>query len=93
MITGHTDNQPIRDKRFASNLELSRARAEAVRQLLLSAGLDRTRPIVAVEGRGDTQPVDTNTTAEGRSHNRRVDIAVYPAPRPRARSLCRKADR
>ena len=75
VITGHTDNQPIRDKRFASNLELSRARAEAVRQLLLSAGLDRTRPIVAV-GRGDTQPVDTNTTVEGRSHNRRVDIAL-----------------
>ncbi|HZZ06509.1 type VI secretion system protein TssL, long form [Paraburkholderia sp.] len=78
LITGHTDNQPIRDRRFPSNLALSLARAEAVRQWLKSAGLDARRS-VKVAGRGDQQPLESNATAAGRSRNRRVEIAVYPA--------------
>ncbi|MFM0501034.1 type VI secretion system protein TssL, long form [Paraburkholderia caffeinilytica] len=77
VITGYTDNQPIRDRRFASNLALSQARAAAVRQWLLAAGFDRTRTL-NVAGRGDEQPVDTNETAEGRAHNRRVEIVLFP---------------
>lgn len=78
VITGYTDNQPIRDRRYASNLALSQARAAAVRQWLLAAGFDRTRTLTAV-GRGDEQPVDTNQTAAGRAHNRRVEIVLFPA--------------
>ncbi|WGS49455.1 type VI secretion system protein TssL, long form [Paraburkholderia sp. D15] len=76
VITGHTDDQPIRDRRFASNLALSQARAVAVRQGLLAAGLDAGRNI-AVAGRGDSQPVADNRSADGRSQNRRVEIAVF----------------
>ncbi|WP_176061397.1 type VI secretion system protein TssL, long form [Paraburkholderia sp. BCC1876] len=78
-ITGHTDNQPIRDHRFESNLALSQARASAVRQWLLAAGLDANRSIT-VTGRGDEQPVATNQTADGRAQNRRVEIVLVPLP-------------
>jgi type VI secretion system protein ImpK len=78
VVTGYTDNQPIRDRRFASNLALSQARAAAVKQALLAAGFDRTRAL-SVAGRGDEQPVDTNRTAQGRAHNRRVEIVLFPA--------------
>lgn len=91
LITGHTDNQPIHDQRFPSNLALSLARAEAVRQWLISAGLDASRP-VKVAGRGDEQPIDSNTTAAGRARNRRVEITVYPASSAR-KDLAAKADR
>ncbi|MFL9996868.1 type VI secretion system protein TssL, long form [Paraburkholderia sediminicola] len=77
VITGYTDNQPIRDQRFASNLALSQARAAAVSQALLAAGFVRTRALT-VAGRGDEQPVDTNRTAAGRAHNRRVEIVLFP---------------
>jgi type VI secretion system protein ImpK len=82
VITGHTDNQPIRDQRFESNLALSHARAGAVRQWLLAAGLAPNRSIT-VTGRGDEQPVDTNQTADGRAHNRRVEIVLFPRPADR----------
>jgi type VI secretion system protein ImpK len=91
LITGHTDNQPIHDQRFPSNLALSLARAEAVRQWLISAGLDTSRP-VNVAGRGDQQPVDSNATTAGRARNRRVEIAVYPASSAH-QDLVPKADR
>lgn len=78
VITGYTDNQPIRDQRFVSNLTLSQARAAAVEQWLRAAGLDQKRT-VTVAGRGDEQPVDTNQTAVGRAHNRRVEIVLLPA--------------
>jgi type VI secretion system protein ImpK len=78
VITGHTDDQPIRDRRFASNLALSQARADAVGQQLLAAGLDPSRQ-VTIAGRGDELPVDTNRSAAGRAHNRRVEIVLYPA--------------
>nr|WP_308701477.1 type VI secretion system protein TssL, long form [Paraburkholderia sp. BL21I4N1] len=77
VITGHTDNQPIRDRRFESNLALSQARADAVRQWLLTAGLEAGRN-VAVTGRGDEEPVATNQTADGRAQNRRVEIVLFP---------------
>jgi type VI secretion system protein ImpK len=91
LITGYTDDQPIRDSRFASNLALSLARAEAVRQWLISAGLDTRRP-VNVAGRGDQQPIDSNATAAGRARNRRVEIAVYPVS-PARQNPVPKADR
>lgn len=82
VITGHTDNQPIRDRHFASNLALSQARAAAVAQWLRAAGLDPSRTLSAV-GRGDAEPVDSNLTAVGRAHNRRVEIVVFPVGQDR----------
>jgi type VI secretion system protein ImpK len=72
-ITGHTDNVPIRSLRFPSNWHLSKARADAVAALLspqVRLGQLQT------EGRADTDPLESNDTAEGRNQNRRVEIRL-----------------
>jgi type VI secretion system protein ImpK len=73
-VIGHTDNVPIRTLRFPSNWELSKARAESVVKLLaprVSGGR------VASDGRGETEPLASNDTPEGRARNRRVEITLY----------------
>jgi chemotaxis protein MotB len=79
-IEGHTDNQdigPELKKRFASNWELSTARAtEVVRYLLANTPLLAER-LLAV-GRADTMPVASNATEEGRQQNRRIEIILLP---------------
>lgn len=73
-VAGHTDDVPIRSRRFASNEALSEQRAAFVAQILASHGTPANR--IAVQGRGDAQPVDTNATPEGRARNRRVEVTV-----------------
>lgn len=70
-LAGHTDNigQP------EVNKNLSQARAEAVRQQLVDFGCDAAD--IKAFGYGDTQPVATNDTEEGRQLNRRVEITIY----------------
>ena len=75
-VCGHTDSVPIRSRRFASNWELSTARAVSVSRYLLTQGLPADR--ISAAGYAETQPVDTNDTAEGRAHNRRIEIALVP---------------
>lgn len=77
LVVGHSDNQRIRTVQFPSNFELSAARAAAAMAVLsLSSGqADRFK----AEGRADTEPVQANTTAEGREANRRVDIVLTRA--------------
>ena len=73
VVTGHTDNQPIRSMRFPSNWHLSEARAKAVRETLVT----KLKPErVRSEGMADTQPVADNATPAGRSRNRRVEITL-----------------
>jgi type VI secretion system protein ImpK len=74
-VTGYTDNVPMRSMRFPSNWELSRARAEAVRDLLASEPALGARDIRFV-GRGEAEPLKPNSTPEGRAKNRRVEITV-----------------
>lgn len=75
LIQGHTDNVPINTPRFRSNWELSTSRAVSVAHALFSGNvLDPHR--VRVSGFADTQPIDTNETAEGRARNRRVEIVI-----------------
>ncbi len=74
LITGHTDNQPIRSLRFPSNWHLSQARAESVRNLLAPTVKPER---MKAEGRAESQPVDDNTTAAGRARNRRVEITLF----------------
>ena len=69
-IEAHTDSQGA----DASNLALSQKRADAVRQALRAAGIPSAR-LVAV-GKGETDPVTDNGSAEGRARNRRVEIIV-----------------
>ena len=69
-IIGHTDN--VGDAK--SNLDLSDRRAHAVRMYLMNKGVDGTR--LTSSGKGLTEPVATNNTAEGRALNRRVEFIV-----------------
>ncbi len=68
-IVGHTDS----DGDGAANLDLSKRRAEAVKNMLVSEfGIDESR--IQTEGKGEAQPVAPNTTAEGKAQNRRVEF-------------------
>ena len=74
-LEGHTDSQPIHSDRFPSNWELSTARSIAMLKML-AARCEVPETRMAVAGYADTMPEDTNDTAEGRRHNRRVDIVL-----------------
>ncbi|MGZ8143359.1 MAG: type IVB secretion system protein IcmH/DotU [Methylosarcina sp.] len=74
LITGHSDNVPIRSARFPSNWHLSKARAEAVAEVL-RRNLDSPER-ASVEGKSDLEPVTSNATREGRAKNRRVEITL-----------------
>ena len=74
-LEGHTDSMPIHTPRFRSNWELSAARSIAMLDTLSSRyGVPMER--MAIAGYADTIPVDSNDTAEGRAHNRRVDVVI-----------------
>lgn len=73
-IEGHTDNIPISTPQFPSNWELSAMRATTVLRLFNDNGVGAER-LTAI-GYGDTRPVETNTTPEGRARNRRVSILI-----------------
>jgi type VI secretion system protein ImpK len=73
-VIGHSDNQPIRSRAFASNQALSEERATQVMQMLQAAGVPSSR--LEAIGKGDTAPIADNRTFQGRARNRRVDINV-----------------
>lgn len=75
-VAGHTDNVPIRSRRFPSNWELSTSRSVNVARYIISQGVDAAH--VSAAGHADTQPVSTNETPEGRQQNRRIEIVLLP---------------
>lgn len=78
-VEGHTDNLPIHSATYASNWELSTARAAAIGRFLLEHS--HLNPgHLAVAGYAEFHPVASNATAEGRAKNRRVDIVFLTAP-------------
>ena len=75
-IEGHTDNVPMSSRRFASNNELSAARALSVFNYLMdTTNLDPAR--IKNSGRGEYVPIADNSTEEGRAKNRRVEIRIF----------------
>lgn len=83
VIEGFTDNLPIGPelrKRFQSNWELSSARADVVLRFLAAEGVPQN--MLSAQGFGDTRPVASNDTPEGRAKNRRVEIVIMSANRP-----------
>lgn len=74
-VEGHTDNIPINNSQFNSNWQLSAVRAANVAQLLIEESGISPQKISAV-GYGEYRPIADNSTAEGRSKNRRVDIVL-----------------
>jgi type VI secretion system protein ImpK len=75
LVTGHSDNVPIRSGRFASNLELSKERAISVAERIAVSLQDATR--VGAEGRGSLEPIADNSSASGRARNRRVEVSIF----------------
>ncbi|MEE2961539.1 MAG: OmpA family protein [Myxococcota bacterium] len=73
-IIGHTDNRPIKSRRFRSNWELASARAVSVLNALVEKTLPSAR--FAVRSFGDTQPRVSNDTAKNRAKNRRITIVL-----------------
>jgi chemotaxis protein MotB len=72
---GHTDSDPIRRSRWASNLELSEARAGAVMAFINGLpGIEEG--VVSSAGYGSTRPVASNATAAGKAQNRRVELVL-----------------
>lgn len=75
-IEGHTDSVPHYSAKYANNEELSSARALSVFYYLLEhSNLDPVN--LKHAGMGDRVPIADNSTAEGRSKNRRVEIKIY----------------
>ncbi len=82
-IEGHTDNAPIHNTQFPSNWELSTSRAtEIIRVLIVRDGFGPER--LSAAGYAAYHPVASNSTAEGRGMNRRVDIVVLGRGLPAA---------
>ncbi|GGX42748.1 membrane protein [Tateyamaria omphalii] len=71
-IVGHTDS----DGDAAYNQQLSERRANAVADVLLNQGVPFNR--IQTFGRGESQPIATNLTPEGKQQNRRVEIVILP---------------
>jgi outer membrane protein OmpA-like peptidoglycan-associated protein len=70
MIEGHTDSTGSE----ATNLELSLRRAEAIRNFLITSGVNPGR--ITARGHGEMYPIASNDTAAGRQQNRRVEVVV-----------------
>ena len=78
VVNGYTDDTPIGKKLekhgVDTNQELSQKRAEAVREHLISTGVNPSK-VIAI-GHGDANPIGDNDTAKGRSQNRRVELTL-----------------
>lgn len=77
-VIGHTDSIPINTSKFASNWELAAARSCAIVRYYGSQGFDPDRFVCM--SYGDTTPIDTNETEEGRMANRRVNFLIEATP-------------
>jgi chemotaxis protein MotB len=75
-VSGHTDNFPIKNKDFASNWELSTARAVVVVKFLAQQGV--TPSGLSAAGYAEWDPVSPNADAGGRAKNRRIEISLVP---------------
>lgn len=93
VITGHTDNVPIRNVTFPSNWELSSARASSVARLFEDFGVDKA--YMTVSGRADAEPLVANDTNVGRAQNRRVVILLekQSVPLPTEKAAIKAANK
>jgi chemotaxis protein MotB len=76
LVGGHTDDRPIANQRFASNWELSAARATAVARALVNVGLPPGRVVAA--GFGPYHPRTPNRSDDDRRRNRRIEVLLVP---------------
>jgi chemotaxis protein MotB len=75
-VAGHTDNVPIKSKRFRSNWDLSTARAVEVTNFMIAAGMEPKR--LSAAGYADQSPVAPNDSSDNMAKNRRIEITLVP---------------
>ncbi|MBE5952972.1 MAG: chemotaxis protein [Lachnospiraceae bacterium] len=75
-IEGHTDNVPMYSAQYANNRELSAERARSVYEYIMTQE-DFIDANMKIAGYGESRPVASNSTEEGRAKNRRVTIKIY----------------
>jgi chemotaxis protein MotB len=75
-VAGHTDNVPIKSKKFRSNWDLSTARAVEVTNYMIGAGMEPKR--LSAAGYADQSPVAPNDTPVNMAKNRRIEITLVP---------------
>lgn len=71
IIVGHTDSKGSEEYNYALGLR----RAEAVRDKLIELGVDQNK-ILGIQSRGESDPIATNETEEGRAENRRIEFIL-----------------
>jgi chemotaxis protein MotB len=76
LVAGHTDNVPIKTRRFRSNWELSAARAVNVVKYMQGEGVDPKH--LAAAGYSEYDPVGDNSKPEGKRTNRRIEFVLMP---------------
>ena len=74
VVSGHTDNTPIKTVQFPSNWELSATRAISVAKSLTENGVDPAR--VSIQGNAEYRPLYKNSTPSNKQANRRVEITL-----------------
>ncbi len=77
-VIGHTDSDPIRQTKWADNLELSCQRAMAVVRYLQSQGISKAQMVAA--GAGASAPLVPNSSSANKAKNRRIEIYAGPKP-------------
>ena len=75
-IEGHTDNVPMHSARYENNRELSSERARSVYEFIVEQE-DFIDSNMKIAGYGESRPIASNSTEEGRAKNRRVTIKIY----------------
>jgi chemotaxis protein MotB len=75
-VAGHTDNVPIKSKRFRSNWDLSTARAVEVTNFMIGVGMEPKR--LSAAGYADQSPVVANDSSDNMAKNRRIEITLVP---------------
>ncbi len=76
LVAGHTDNVPLRSRRYKNNWYLSSARAVNVVEFMIQAGWDPNN--LAAAGYGEFDPIAPNDTAANKQRNRRIEIILVP---------------
>ncbi len=77
IVSGHTDNIPIKNFKYESNWDLSVMRSVNFMKLLLE-NKDLDPEMFSAKGHGEFKPVASNETKKGRAKNRRVEILIVP---------------
>ncbi len=92
IIEGHTDNIPISTAEYPSNNELSAARAESVKNYLVTKhGLPAS--MIKTEGFAETRPLVPNNSAQNLYHNRRAEVHIEIIPAEEAKALAQAEGR